>query len=582
MRPSTPGTTNNPAGLMTSYAPDPTRRQAVGTTVPGYSPASSTPRVIDPTSPIANNPNVIPALAQRQQVITAWDNSGGGNGIRRPHDLRPQPGQSFAVGVPRHRNLPLSINTSAVSFRGSEFTFYGIGTGDVLATRPTSAAERLRPRHAAAADTDPASPVSSGSTRSSARPPPARATSARSSTSSTPTTAATPRPARTRRSTGPCSRRSISPPPPRLVQPGHLDRHAGQRRGDLRRFDLRLHDLDRPHSAPLPSGTARTRRRAPSASRATSGPRPSPCPRAREPVALALGGWRRCVAAVAPERRDDVCDHLKSKGPRRPFRGFFISSDGILPHRWNRRPAVAPPATPSFHAAGRLDEAQAVYRQVLSLDPEQAGAWNLLGVVAHQQGRYAEALDFTGRAIRLRPDVADFYANHATALRSTAQEDRAADALNKALAMDPRCSLRSPGWPQLRTQQNRLDDAERLLRVLTSAHPSAAGWISLGQLLAFARQVRRGARRVREQRLASIRAIRRQSVAWGCCCTCSTATRTPSPRSKPRCEATRLRQRPCRTWPARLSRRAGLPRQARPPGRCCPLTPTTRPLPACC
>ena len=41
------------------------------------------------------------------------------------------------------------------------------------------------------------------------------------------------------------------------------------------------------------------------------------------------------------------------------------------------------------HQAGRLNEAEQLYRQVLRLDPEYADALHFLGVLSHQRGNHA-------------------------------------------------------------------------------------------------------------------------------------------------------------------------------------------------
>ena len=138
-----------------------------------------------------------------------------------------------------------------------------------------------------------------------------------------------------------------------------------------------------------------------------------------------------------------------------------------------------------LHGAAALDEAAALYRQITTLDPAHAVAWNLLGVVAHQKGQYQDALGLIGRAIGLRADVADFHANYALALTSLGILAQAIDSHNRALALDPRCGAALGGLAKLRRRQGRLDEAEQLLRALTAARPSVAAWISLGELLAL-------------------------------------------------------------------------------------------------
>jgi cytochrome c-type biogenesis protein CcmH/NrfG len=41
------------------------------------------------------------------------------------------------------------------------------------------------------------------------------------------------------------------------------------------------------------------------------------------------------------------------------------------------------------HQAGRPREAEQLYRQILSQQPQHAGALHYLGVIAHQQGAWA-------------------------------------------------------------------------------------------------------------------------------------------------------------------------------------------------
>ncbi|MBV9248159.1 MAG: tetratricopeptide repeat protein [Acetobacteraceae bacterium] len=69
-----------------------------------------------------------------------------------------------------------------------------------------------------------------------------------------------------------------------------------------------------------------------------------------------------------------------------------------------------------FHAAGRLAEAERVYRQILAAVPEHADTVAMLGVLALQTGHPADALTCSGRAIALKPSNAMYHVNRAGAL----------------------------------------------------------------------------------------------------------------------------------------------------------------------
>ncbi|MBK6592271.1 MAG: tetratricopeptide repeat protein [Burkholderiales bacterium] len=105
------------------------------------------------------------------------------------------------------------------------------------------------------------------------------------------------------------------------------------------------------------------------------------------------------------------------------------------------QPAVA--ANPIFqqalqaHQSGDLTAAQALYEQVLRLQPAHAQAWHYLGVVAHQGGHHAQAVARMTQAIALDGQQAVFYSNLGPALRALGQLDQAAEAYRHAIALAP-------------------------------------------------------------------------------------------------------------------------------------------------
>jgi hypothetical protein len=63
------------------------------------------------------------------------------------------------------------------------------------------------------------------------------------------------------------------------------------------------------------------------------------------------------------------------------------------------------------HQAGRLAAAEQIYRQILAVDPNQPDAIHLLGVIAHQVGKPAIAVEYIERAIRLNGTDGIFHCN---------------------------------------------------------------------------------------------------------------------------------------------------------------------------
>jgi hypothetical protein len=132
MRPSTPGTANYGTTYITTYNAPNVDVLADGTVAAGMTGSFVKPRAFTPGVATAGlNPNAIPAPVGLNKAIIAWDQSGGGNGSVSEQLFAD--GGNFSIQVYLDtENLPISTNASGVPFRGSEQTFFGIGTIDGL------------------------------------------------------------------------------------------------------------------------------------------------------------------------------------------------------------------------------------------------------------------------------------------------------------------------------------------------------------------------------------------------------------------------------------------------------------------
>ena len=88
------------------------------------------------------------------------------------------------------------------------------------------------------------------------------------------------------------------------------------------------------------------------------------------------------------------------------------------------------------HHAGDLAGAEQRYRVLLGEQPLHADALHLLGVLLHQTGRHAEALDFITRSLALVPAAAA-YTNHGSVLRVLGRLDAALASHDEALRLAP-------------------------------------------------------------------------------------------------------------------------------------------------
>jgi protein O-GlcNAc transferase len=89
------------------------------------------------------------------------------------------------------------------------------------------------------------------------------------------------------------------------------------------------------------------------------------------------------------------------------------------------------------HRSGRLDEAAAMYRQILCNHPDNSEALHLLGVIAYQRKQYKEAEDLILRAIAIHKRVADYWNNLGNVYLAQKLLDKAEDCYLKALKLNP-------------------------------------------------------------------------------------------------------------------------------------------------
>ena len=113
-------------------------------------------------------------------------------------------------------------------------------------------------------------------------------------------------------------------------------------------------------------------------------------------------------------------------------------------------------ASQALHA-GRFEEAEAICRRVLDVDPRQADAWNCLGLLCFQLQRRELAIDHFRQAAQLRPDEPAFHVNLGELRRIHGLLPDAEASYRRALGLQPQnvvalqglgIALRRLGRPQ--------------------------------------------------------------------------------------------------------------------------------------
>lgn len=99
----------------------------------------------------------------------------------------------------------------------------------------------------------------------------------------------------------------------------------------------------------------------------------------------------------------------------------------------NRRIAAAV----GLHREGRLEAAEAAYREILKAAPDHPGVLHNLGIVAAQGGKPDEAVELFDRALAADPGYVSAHLNKGGALRERLQFDEALASYDAALGLDP-------------------------------------------------------------------------------------------------------------------------------------------------
>jgi protein O-GlcNAc transferase len=94
-------------------------------------------------------------------------------------------------------------------------------------------------------------------------------------------------------------------------------------------------------------------------------------------------------------------------------------------------------AATQWHQSGELQQAEAAYRQVLSLQPDQPDALHLLGILYYQTGRLEEAVALISQAIQIKPGQAAFHSNLGAVLQALDRLEEAITHYTQAVAFQP-------------------------------------------------------------------------------------------------------------------------------------------------
>jgi tetratricopeptide (TPR) repeat protein len=172
---------------------------------------------------------------------------------------------------------------------------------------------------------------------------------------------------------------------------------------------------------------------------------------------------RRSARPAIPQLFSERAEEVK----RNPEREIEFTHSGSEPSEQAQQIAAANEASQlaealAIHQAGRLADAERVYRNILAARPDHFDCLHLLGVILHQRGRHLEAIDQIDAALNIASDNTFALNNRGVVLTKLRRFKEALASFDRALAVQPHYA------EALLNKGNALHEAERFVEALAS------------------------------------------------------------------------------------------------------------------
>jgi len=136
------------------------------------------------------------------------------------------------------------------------------------------------------------------------------------------------------------------------------------------------------------------------------------------------------------------------------------------------------------HQSGQLAQAEALYRQILQLEPNHAEALHFLGVLAHQTGRNEFAVEVIGKALLLKPSYPEAHCNLGLALQAQGRLDQAIEHYRQAISINSNYAEAHYNLGRALKQQGKPDAAiVSYRRAISFRQNFAEAYYNLGNVL---------------------------------------------------------------------------------------------------
>jgi len=124
------------------------------------------------------------------------------------------------------------------------------------------------------------------------------------------------------------------------------------------------------------------------------------------------------------------------------------------------------------HQDNKIDIATKIYQEILSLNPNEPDALNLLGIIYFNHHQYDKAFEFHSNAIKNKPGVAEFHNNLGNVYYEKQQLDQALEQFNISFQLSPDYAIAINNMANVYQEKNQLDKALSLYEKALNITPS--------------------------------------------------------------------------------------------------------------
>ncbi|MBP7142413.1 MAG: tetratricopeptide repeat protein [Opitutaceae bacterium] len=136
------------------------------------------------------------------------------------------------------------------------------------------------------------------------------------------------------------------------------------------------------------------------------------------------------------------------------------------------------------HRAGRHEDAFKLYRELLGTAPGDARANAQMGLLLHQHGAHAQAIEHFDISLRADETQPTVWTNRGEAARSLDRLDDAEACFRRALQHKPNCAITHNNLGLVLYRRGKLSEAEAAFRLSISAAPERpTTWVNLANVL---------------------------------------------------------------------------------------------------